>query len=73
MKLTLRTINKKLAQYNVEMIHNRKEGYYYFITDVKDYKSWQNNIESLMTYSLEGFTIERILNHVLYYKNEDNL
>jgi len=71
-KVTLRNVNRRLAKYNVEMVHDRKEGYYYFVTDIDRY-CWQMDVESLWTYNLEGFTMQRIIDHVLHFQPKETV
>lgn len=65
-KLYPKLVNKTLEQYGVEMVR-APEDYYYFVAHEKTGADWIDSIESLFTYNLEGFTIQRIVSHVLSF------
>jgi hypothetical protein len=55
-------VNKALAPMGFRM-YRAREGYYYFMPlDIND----PRDVESIMTYSLDGITVDDIVAHVQY-------
>jgi len=67
MKLTPRIVNAKLKKMSIPVVMYRSpSGYYYFAIDSKaDPHRWGRDIESLMSFNLDDFTIEDIVSHII--------
>lgn len=63
-RLSPRIVNTHIEKYGVKMFR-ASEGYYYFaLIDINNPSIWQDQIESLWVYNLDGYTVERIISHI---------
>lgn len=64
MRLYPKLVNPYLIKYGVEMFRSPEDYYYFGFIDKNNPSQWQDQIEPLWVYNLEGYTIERIISHV---------